>query len=227
MTSKELALYLDSTILKDDATKEDITQLCLDAKKYGFKSVCINPYYVEYAKTLLKNTNVLVCTVIGFPLGMNTLETKVFETRNAISSGADEIDMVVNISNLKSLNLDECLREITAIKKECGSKILKVIVETSQLSLDQKIFASNLILQSDADFIKTSTGFIGSGANLEDIKLWKSILNNKKLIKAAGGIRDLQTCLNFINTGSDRIGTSNAKVILEELKNESNFKINR
>ena len=169
----------------------------------------------------------MICTVIGFPLGMNTLETKIIETRNAISLGADEVDMVVNISNLKSLNLDECLKEINSIKKECGNKILKVIVETSQLSLEQKIFACKLILQSDADFIKTSTGFIGSGASLEDIKLWKSILNNKKLIKAAGGIRDLKTCLSFINAGSNRIGTSNAKVILEEFNNESSFKVNR
>ncbi len=224
MTSKELALFLDSTILKDDATKEEINQLCVDAKKYGFKSVCINPYYIEYAKSILEGSNVLVCTVIGFPLGMNTLETKLYETKNAISLGADEIDMVINVANLKSLDLEKCVHEINAIKKECGSKILKVIVETCQLSLEQREFACNVVAKSNADFIKTSTGFIGSGANLDDIKLWKTILNGKKLIKAAGGIRDLQTCLDFIKAGSDRIGTSNAKAIIEGINNESNIK---
>lgn len=171
MTKKELAQYLDATNLSSIATIEDIENLCTKAIEYGFKSVCVHPYYVELAKELLANTPVLVCTVIGFPLGMNTLYTKVYETQNAIDDGADEIDMVINVAELKNKNLDYCLEEINSVKLACGDKILKVIIETSQLTLDEKVFAAKLIGSSNADYIKTSTGFVGTGAQLEDIKL--------------------------------------------------------
>lgn len=214
MTKKELANYLDSTILINNATYKDIEKLCLDAIKYSFKSVCINPYFVKYAKKLLENTSIKVCTVIGFPLGMNTIETKIYETQNAIDDGADEIDMVINVSELKNMNEKYCLNEINFIKQACGNSILKVIVETSQLDDKQKEFAVNLIKKSNADFIKTSTGFIGDGAKIEDIKKWYAILKGNKFIKASGGIRDLKSCLTFIEAGADRIGTSKAVEII-------------
>lgn len=217
MTKKELAQYLDATNLSNTANVEDIENLCTQAIKYGFKSVCVHPHYVELAKELLINTPVLVCTVIGFPLGMNTLYTKVYETQNAIDDGADEIDMVINVAELKNKNLDYCLEEINSVKLACGGKTLKVIVETSQLTLDEKVFAAKLIGSSNADYIKTSTGFVGTGAQLEDIELWKPILKPlNKYIKASGGIRDLASCLKFINIGVDRIGTSKAVEIIED-----------
>ena len=217
MTKKELASYLDSTILANNASYEDIEKLCLDAIKYNFKSVCVNPYFVRYARELLENTPVLVCTVIGFPLGMNTIETKIYETQNAIDDGADEIDMVINVSELRNLNEEYCLNEINFIKQACGNLTLKVIVETSQLDEKQKEFAANLIKKSNADFIKTSTGFIGDGAKIEDIQKWSSILKGSKEIKASGGIRNLESCLAFIKTGADRIGTSKALDIIASL----------
>lgn len=214
MNKTELAKYLDSTLLNNSAQLNDIKNLCQEAIQFGFKSVCINPYFVKYAKNELKNSDVLVCTVIGFPLGMNNLETKIFETKQAIIDGADEIDMVINVSELKNKNLEYCINEINMIKNVCQNKILKVIVETSQLNDEQKTIAANIVLSSNADFIKTSTGFIGEGAKVDDILKWKSILNNKKGIKASGGIRDYDTCLKFISSGATRIGTSKAKEII-------------
>lgn len=218
MDKKTLAKYIDSTNLSDIATVADIKQLCADAITYGFKSVCINPYYVPLAKKILQNTPVLVCTVVGFPLGMNTLYTKVYEAQNAIDDGADEIDMVINIAELKNNNVDYCINEINNIKLACGNKTLKVIVETSQLTQKEKEVAAQIVSKSNAEFIKTSTGYIGAGAQLDDITNWKKILSStNKQIKAAGGIRDLETCLKFIQAGSDRIGTSKAKEIVNEL----------
>lgn len=217
MTKKELASYLDSTILANNASYEDIEKLCLDAIKYNFKSVCVNPYFVRYARELLENTPVLVCTVIGFPFGMNTIETKIYETQNAIDDGADEIDMVINVLELRNLNEEYCLNEINFVKQACGNLTLKVIVETSQLDEKQKEFAANLIKKSNADFIKTSTGFIGDGAKIEDIQKWSSILKGSKEIKASGGIRNLESCLAFIKAGADRIGTSKALDIIASL----------
>lgn len=216
MTAHELAQYLDATNLSNTATKDDIKKLCLDAIKYHFKSVCVNPYYVSYAKEILENSDVLVCTVIGFPLGMNDLTTKLNEADIAIRNGADELDMVINEAELKSNNLSYVLNEINKIKKICGNKTLKVIVETSVLTDEEKINAANVVKQSNADFIKTSTGIIGSGAQISDIKKWKDILqDSNKLIKASGGIRDLASCLEFITVGAERIGTSKATEIIE------------
>lgn len=214
-TKQQLAQYIDHTNLSPTATFEDIKKLCEEAIKYQFKSVCINPYYVQYAKQNLKNSNVLVCTVIGFPLGMNTIKTKVDEAIDAIKNGADEIDMVINEAELKRFNKEYCLNEINSVKNAINDKTLKVIVETSQLNDEQKKFAAELILESNADFIKTSTGFIGSGAQLEDIKNWKNILNGKKLIKAAGGIRTHEDLIKFIKSGSDRIGSSKGVEIIK------------
>ena len=214
MNKKELAKFLDSTLLDNKAQFTDIKNLCHEAIEFGFKSVCVNPYFVKYSKEILKGTDVLVCTVIGFPLGMNNLDTKKYETEQAIQDGADEIDMVINVSELKNQNLQYCLNEINTIKDVCQNKILKVIVETSQLNSEEKSLAAKLILSSKADFIKTSTGFIGTGAQIQDILEWKEILNNQKQIKASGGIRDYNTCLQFIEAGASRIGTSKAKEII-------------
>lgn len=226
MTAYDLAQYLDSTNLSNIASKDDIKKLCLDAIKYKFKSVCVNPYYVNYAKELLKNSDVLVCTVIGFPLGMNDLATKLYEADVAIKSGADELDMVINEAEFKNNNLSYNLIEINEIKRICGNKVLKVIVETSTLTEKEIDIAAEIFMKSNADFIKTSTGFIGSGAKIYDVKKWREILQgSNKLIKASGGIRDLSSCLEFISAGAKRIGTSKAEeIIIEFLKMSNNDK---
>lgn len=215
MNLENLAKYIDHTNLRQTASENDIIKLCQEAKIYGFFSVCINPYYLKLAKKELYNSEVKVCTVIGFPLGMNSLETKIAETKFALENGADEFDLVINIANLKSHDEIKCLKEIHEIKKTIGSKILKIIVETSQLNEINKKFAAELILKSEADFIKTSTGFIGSGANLDDIKLWKKIIGNKKKIKASGGVSNHQEFIAFIKTGADRIGSSKGVLLLK------------
>lgn len=208
---------IDHTKLNADADRKTIIELCNEAKQYNFFSVCVNPYFVNLAKKCLENTNVKVCTVIGFPLGQNTIETKVFETENAIKNGADEIDMVINISKLKEQDIDYCINEINSIKKACGEKILKVIVETCLLTNQEKKLACEIILKSNADFIKTSTGFSKSGATFEDINLFKSIIKDKKLIKAAGGISNSEDLIKMVELGSDRIGTSRGVNLIKGL----------
>lgn len=208
------SIYVDHTLLKPDASLDEIHNLCEEAEENEFYSVCINPCFIKAAKHYLLETPVKICTVVGFPLGANTIETKVFETRNAIALGADEIDMVININQLKSANREYCLQEINEVKKACSDKVLKVIVETALLDQEQKEFAARIILESDADFIKTSTGFAKEGAKLEDIILWKQILGDAKQIKAAGGIKNLDDFKAFIDAGATRIGTSSAIKIL-------------
>ena len=205
--------YIDYTLLSSTASMEEIKNLCEDAIKYNFFSVCINPYYIGYAKELLENTDIKVCTVIGFPLGQNTTKSKINETKDAIKEGADEIDMVINISRLKQdfANHEEstyCINEINKIKKACKGRTLKVIIETCYLSKEEIQYACETILKTNADFVKTSTGFGTSGANLEDIKLMKSIVGDKKMIKAAGGVKSYDDGLKYINEGANRIGTS-------------------
>jgi deoxyribose-phosphate aldolase len=165
----KLSKYIDHTNLKQDASNNDIKKLCEEAINYDFMSVCINPSFVSLAKSLLEKSNVLVCTVVGFPLGQNTIDTKVFETKQAIEDGADEIDMVINITKLKANDVKYCVNEINEIKEITGDKILKVIVETCLLNSKEIIRAMEIVNESNADFIKTSTGFSLSGANIEDI----------------------------------------------------------
>lgn len=217
------AKYVDHTLLKADASFLDIQLLCEQAIENEFFSVCVNPFFIKYAKHHLFNSDVKVCTVIGFPLGANSINTKVAETKDAILSGADEIDMVINISQLKNKNKDYCIEEINAIKKECNNKILKVIVETALLDDEQKKLAAEIVLESNADFIKTSTGFSTKGAELQDIILWKSILQDKKQIKASGGIKSLDDFINFINAGASRIGTSSAIKILNKQSTQGKY----
>ncbi|MDD3122308.1 MAG: deoxyribose-phosphate aldolase [Candidatus Izemoplasmatales bacterium] len=204
---------IDHTYLKAFGTKKEIDVLLDEAKKYRFKSVCINPYYVKYAKELLEDSEVLVCTVIGFPLGANTVETKVFETLNAIQNGADEIDMVLNIGEVKSGNYDYILSEVNQVKKACSGKTLKVIIETCYLTESEIILVSETIAKSGANFIKTSTGFGPQGATFENVKLMKSHVGNKE-VKAAGGVKTKEDVEKMIEAGATRIGTSNGVALV-------------
>ena len=215
---QKIAEMFDHTNLSQDASYEDIKKLCEEALNYNFYSVCVNPFYIKTCKNFLEKSPVKVCTVVGFPLGQNTIESKVFETIDAVKKGADEIDMVINVSKLKEKDINYCLTEINHIKKACGEKILKVIVETCLLTTEEKSLAAKIVLLSEADFIKTSTGFSKSGASFEDIEIIKKIVGENKLIKAAGGIKTTDDLLKMISLGSNRIGTSRGVNLIEELK---------
>lgn len=204
----KLNKLIDHTLLKPEATKAQIEKLCGEAKEYDFKSVCVNPYYVKYAKELLKDSDVLVCTVIGFPLGQNTTEIKVAETKDAIKDGADEIDMVINIGALKSKDEDYVLNEIKEIRNACKGKTLKVIIETCLLTDEEKITACKLSKEAGADFVKTSTGFSTHGATVEDVKLMRETVGEDMGVKASGGIRDKETALKMVEVGATRLGVS-------------------
>ncbi|MGL4616632.1 MAG: deoxyribose-phosphate aldolase [Mycoplasmoidaceae bacterium] len=208
--------YIDSTFLSANATKEQIYKLCKEAVTENFFSVCVNPFYVRLSKEILKDSDVKVCTVVGFPLGQNTISTKVFETLDAIKNGADEIDMVINIARLKENDFKYCVTEINEVTKAAQGKIVKVIVETALLSDEDKINACHIVLNSKAEFIKTSTGFSTSGAKLEDIKLFNKVIKKRKFIKAAGGIKSHNDLLEFIDAGADRIGTSKGKELIKK-----------
>lgn len=204
----KLNKLIDHTLLKPEATKAQIEKLCGEAKEYDFKSVCVNPYYVKYAKELLKGSDVLVCTVIGFPLGQNTTEIKVAETKDAIKNGADEIDMVINIGALKSKDEDYVLNEIKEIRNACKGKTLKVIIETCLLTDEEKITACKLSKEAGADFVKTATGFSTHGATVEDVKLMRETVGEDMGVKASGGIRDRETALKMVEAGATRLGVS-------------------
>lgn len=201
--------YIDQTLLKADATKEEIEKLCHEAKEYDFASVCINPYWVSLCAEILKDSDVKVCTVIGFPLGANTTATKVFETQDAIKNGADEIDMVMNIGCFKSEEYDVVLNDIKAVKQAAQDKIVKVIIETCLLNNNQIIKACQIVKDAKADFVKTSTGFSSGGADVEHIALMKNVVGDDVLIKASGGIRTTQDFDALVDAGAVRIGTSN------------------
>ncbi|MGC9512312.1 MAG: deoxyribose-phosphate aldolase [Fidelibacterota bacterium] len=217
---ENIARYIDHTLLKPDATQNQIIQLCQEAKEYQFASVCVNPYWVSLCKGQLKNTDVKVCTVIGFPLGANTTVVKVAETLQAIEDGADEVDMVMNISALKSgktVDVETDIRAVTeAVKKATQNNRIqvKVILETCLLRDEEKILACELSERAGADFVKTSTGFSNGGATVEDIKLMKKTVGSRMEVKASGGIRDMQTALAMIQAGATRIGTSSGVKIV-------------
>ena len=196
INKNEILSKVDHTFLKQTATWNDIRELCDDAIRYNTASVCIPPSFVKKAKEYV-NEKLKVCTVIGFPNGYNTTDVKVFETSNAIQNGADEIDMVINIGMLKEKEYDAILNEINEIKKACGDKILKVIIETCLLTEEEKIKMCDIVSNSNADFIKTSTGFSTAGATIEDIKLFKKHIKNDKKIKAAGGISSFEDAERF------------------------------
>lgn len=216
MDNKTILSTVDHTLLKQTATWEDIKVICEDAMKYEVASVCIPPSFVKQAKEFV-GENMQVCTVIGFPNGYNTTAVKVFETKDAIENGADEIDMVINLSHLKDGKFDEITQEIRAIKEACKDKILKVIIETCLLTEEEKVEMCKCVTNAKADFIKTSTGFSTGGATAEDIVLFKENIGEHVLIKAAGGIKDLDTAKDFIRKGSVRLGTSS---IIKMINNE-------
>ena len=216
MEKEKILKKVDHTLLNQTSTWEEIKNLCDDAVKYSVASVCIPPYFVKSAKEYL-GSKLAVCTVIGFPNGYVTKETKVFETKDAINNGADEIDMVINICALKDKKYKEIEEEIGAIKDVCGSHILKVIIETCFLTEEEKIKMCEIVTSAGADFIKTSTGFGTGGATKEDIALFAKKIGPNVKIKAAGGVRDLETAEQFINLGASRLGTSS---IVKIIKNE-------
>lgn len=216
-----LNTYIDHTLLKATATEQDIINLCNEAKTYQFFSVCVNSCYVSLAKAELENSNVKVCSVIGFPLGAMSTKAKVEETKQALKDGADEIDMVLNVGFLKSKNFDAVWQDIEAVKQVMPHNTLKVILETCYLEEIEIIKASELAINSGADFIKTSTGFGTGGATIHDVKLMKSVAEKCNVkIKASGGIRDTKTAKAYIEAGAERIGTSNGIAIVTGQKAE-------
>ena len=207
-------LLIDHTLLKPDASKDAILKLCEEAKEYGFKSVCVNPGFVSLAKDALKGSEVLVCTVIGFPLGANTTEVKVFETKDALDKGADEIDMVINVSRLKDRDDHYVEKEIRRIKDTCGAHTLKVIIETCLLTDEEKVLACKLAKAAGADFVKTSTGFSTGGATVHDVKLMRETVGEDMGVKASGGVRSHEDLLAMVEAGANRIGTSSGPKII-------------
>ncbi len=211
---------IDHTLLKPEATKEMIENLCREAKEYDFKSVCVNPYWVSTAYEELRDSDVLVCTVVGFPLGATTKETKFFETDFAVQEGADEIDMVINVGALKFKQYDVVLEDIKSVVQAANGRTVKVIIETCLLTDEEKVKACELSKEAGANFVKTSTGFSTAGANVEDVELMKSIVGDALEVKASGGIRDLDTALKMIAAGATRLGVSAGVQIMKEYESK-------
>ncbi|MDO4197628.1 MAG: deoxyribose-phosphate aldolase [Erysipelotrichaceae bacterium] len=212
----KLSKYIDHTCLKADASLDTIKKLCDEAKDYDFKSVCVNTCNIEFCKKQLEGSDVLVCCVIGFPLGAMSTEAKVFEAEDAVKKGADEVDMVINIGRLKDKDYDYVTEEIRKIKEAVGDKTLKVIIETCLLTDEEKKKACECILKTHADFVKTSTGFSTSGATFGDVMILKNAVKDKCLIKAAGGVRSHEDMLKMIELGANRIGTSSGTKLIEK-----------
>ena len=215
--------YIDHTLLKATATVQQIKQLCQQAITYQFASVCVNSAYVPLASDELKASQVKVCTVVGFPLGAMSTAAKVFEAQQAVKDGADEIDMVLNIGWLKSKQFDLVWKDIEAVRTALPNTTLKVILETCYLEEIELIKASELAMQSGADFIKTSTGFGSGGATIDDVKLMRSVVGNHLKIKASGGIKDYKTAQAFIEAGADRLGVSAGVAIVEGSASNSDY----
>lgn len=213
MTNEEILAHVDHTCLRQDARWEDIAKICREAVEYETASVCIPPCYVKLAKAAFPTLR--VCTVIGFPLGYSTTSIKLYETAKAVSDGADEIDMVINVGYLKNEEDAVVLKQIQAVRKAAENKILKVIVETCLLTDEEKVRVCKLVTEGGADYIKTSTGYSKAGAKLEDIALLKANIGENVKIKAAGGIRTREQMEAFLEAGCDRIGTSSTAVLFD------------
>ena len=207
---------IDHTLLKADAKEEEIRKLCAEAKEYHFCSVCVNPGYVELCAKLLKGSGVKVCTVIGFPLGATTSEAKAFEAKDAIKKGADEVDMVINISKLKDCKDEEVYQDILAVREASKGKILKVIIETCLLNDEEKVRACLLSKKAKADFVKTSTGFSTGGATASDVSLMRKTVGKEMGVKASGGVRSFEDMVKMIEAGATRIGTSSGVKLCEK-----------
>ncbi len=214
MNNNKLFGYIDHTLLKPFAKWEDIEKLCDEGEKYNTASVCIPQTYVKRVKDKYKD-RIKICTVVGFPLGYNSTESKLKEIETALRDGADEIDMVVNISDVKNKDYKNVENEIKLLKQAVGDKILKVIIETCYLDEDEKIAMCKAITNAKADYIKTSTGFGTGGAKMEDILLFKNYIGSEVKIKAAGGVKTIEDLIDFIDAGCDRIGTSSAIEIID------------
>ncbi|GIP45238.1 deoxyribose-phosphate aldolase [Paenibacillus sp. J45TS6] len=225
MTQTAIAPLIDHTLLKADARREDIIKLAEEAKTYGFASVCVNPGFVSTAYEVLKDTpQVKVCTVIGFPLGATTSEVKAYETKDAIANGATEVDMVINISELKDGNDDYVAADIKAVVDAAKGKALtKVIIETCLLTEEEKVRACKLAVQAGADFVKTSTGFSTGGATKEDIALMRKTVGPNVGVKASGGVRSAEDALVMIEAGASRIGTSGGVAIAKGERSNSSY----
>ncbi len=222
MDIKEIMSHVDHTLLAQGATEGQIRQICDDAVTFATASVCIPPSYVRFAKNYL-GEKVKVCTVIGFPNGYNTTLVKCAETADALRNGADEIDMVINIADVKNGRYDAVLDEIKQIKAVCGDKVLKVIIETCLLEEEEKIRMCEVVTRSGADYIKTSTGFAGGGATLEDVALFAKHVGGDVKIKAAGGIKSFDDARRFIELGASRLGTSRLVSILKSQESDSKY----
>ena len=214
MDKKEIMKHVDHTLLSQTATWEEIQVICDDAVAYGAASVCIPPSYVKRAKEYLGD-RMAVCTVIGFPNGYNTTAVKVFETKEALREGADEIDMVVNLGDVRMGEFDKVTEEIKALKDTCGKKILKVIIETCLLTKEEKVALCKSVTEAGADYIKTSTGFSTAGATFEDVELFAAHVGTEVKIKAAGGIGSFEEAEKFVGLGADRLGTSRLVKIMK------------
>lgn len=210
--------YFDHTLLAANATRNEVEELCKEAKEYDFMSVCVNPYFVPLAKKELAGSDVKVCTVIGFPLGQMSTKAKVFEANDAVKMGADEVDMVINVSALKDKDYDYVKNEIHQIKEACEGKLLKVILECCYLTKDEIKKASELAKEAGADFVKTSTGFGKGGAKAEDVKIMRETVGPDMGVKAAGGIHTLADFNAMVEAGANRIGCSHSIQIMEESK---------
>jgi deoxyribose-phosphate aldolase len=215
MTKQELARYIDHTLLKPEAVEAQFEQLCDEAKTYNFYSVCVNSGWVPFVAKRLRGSNVKVCSVVGFPLGETDSRTKSFETRNAIDNGAHEIDMVISVGALRSGDLKYVEEDIRAVKRACRSvTVLKVILETSLLSDEEKTIACEICKKVDVDFVKTSTGFGSGGATIHDIELMRRVVGPEMGVKASGGIRTFEDAIDMINAGATRIGAGAGVTII-------------
>lgn len=229
VSKQQLAKFIDHTILKADANAEDIKKLCKEAAENNFASVCVNPYYVPLARKLLEGTSVKTCCVIGFPIGANTIETKSFETKDACDKGAQEVDMVINVSALKSGEWDYVKRDIEGVVNAAkGKALVKVIIETNLLTNDEKVKVCEIAKLAGADFVKTSTGFItgkdgsASQATVDDVKLMRQTVGSDMGVKASGGVRDYDTACKMIEAGATRFGTSGGIKILSGVPTDNN-----
>ncbi|MDU5141201.1 MAG: deoxyribose-phosphate aldolase [Paenibacillus dendritiformis] len=219
-----IAQMIDHTLLRADAVKDEITKLTEEAKRYQFASVCVNPAWVSYCAEQLAGTQVKVCTVIGFPLGASTTAVKAYETADAIANGATEIDMVINVGQLKAGNDDEVERDIAAVvEAAAGKALVKVIIETCLLTEEEKVRACELAVKAGADFVKTSTGFSTGGATREDVALMRRTVGERAGVKASGGVRSLEDVNTMIEAGATRIGASSGVSIMNGLESSSSY----
>ncbi|OGS01892.1 MAG: deoxyribose-phosphate aldolase [Elusimicrobia bacterium RIFCSPLOWO2_12_FULL_59_9] len=218
-----VARLIDHTLLKPHATQEEVGQLCQEARRFCFASVCVNPAYASLCAHLLEGSGVKICTVVGFPLGSTTPTVKAIEAKEAIANGADEIDMVINVGAIKSGNAALALDDMRAVREATRGKILKVILETSYLTRDEKIRACKLAKEAGADYVKTSTGFGPGGATVEDIRLMRETVGPLMGVKASGGIRDLPTLEAMVQAGATRVGASASVAIVTGKKSQSAY----